>query len=62
LEDFFESSVIAETFGKNRMEKMEIFLAYPFIMNEILLGFVNIIKINPAVEIKDVVYKAPADC
>lgn len=54
LEDFFESSVIAETFGKNRMEKMEIFLAYPFIMNDDLLGFVNIFKINPAVEIKDV--------
>jgi len=54
LENFNESSVILETFGRNRTFKMELFIAYPFIISGKLSGFITIFKINPAVDIIDI--------
>ena len=54
LENFSESSVIIDTFGRNRIVKMELFIAYPFIISGKLSGFITIFKINPAVEIIDI--------
>ncbi len=54
LEGFNESSVIIDTFGRNRIVKMELFIAYPFLMSGKLSGFITIYKINSAVEIKDI--------
>ncbi|HPJ35233.1 MAG TPA: diguanylate cyclase [Spirochaetota bacterium] len=54
LENFSESNVIIDTFGKDRIEQMDIFISYPFIISGKLSGFITIFKINPAVEIIDV--------
>ncbi len=54
LENFHESSVIIDTFGKNRLSKMEIFIAYPFIISGQLSGFITIFKINTAVDLVDI--------
>jgi len=54
LENFNESSVIIDTFGKNRVAKIENFLAYPFIISGQLSGFITIFKINPAVDLIDI--------
>jgi len=54
LENFNESSVIIDTFGRNRTVKMELFIAYPFIISGKLSGFITIFKINPAVDIIDI--------
>ncbi len=54
LENFNESSVIIDTFGRNRIIKMELFIAYPFIISGKLSGFITIFKINPAVDIIDI--------
>lgn len=54
LENFNESSVIIDTFGRNRTVKMELFIAYPFIISGKLSGFITIFKINPAVDIVDI--------
>jgi len=54
LDNFAESNVIVETFGRNRVENMSIFISYPFIFSGKLSGFISIYKINPAVEIIDV--------
>ena len=54
LENFHESSVIIDTFGRNRLIKMEVIVAYPFIISGNLLGFITIFKINPAVDITDI--------
>jgi len=54
LENFNESSVIIDTFGRSRIVKMELFIAYPFIISGKLSGFITIFKINPAVDIIDI--------
>jgi GGDEF domain-containing protein len=54
LESYNESSVIIDTFGRNRILKMEMFIAYPFIISGILSGFIAVYKINPAVNIIDI--------
>lgn len=54
LDDFTESTVIIDTFGRERVEKMEVFISYPFIISGKLSGFITLFKINPAVEIIDV--------
>lgn len=54
LENFNESSVVIDTFGRNRILKMEMFIAYPFIIAGKLSGFITIFKINPAVDITDI--------
>ena len=54
LENFHESSVIIDTFGKNRLMKMEIFIAYPFIISGQLSGFITLFKINTAVDVIDI--------
>jgi len=54
LENFTESSVIIDTFGRSRIVKMELFIAYPFIISGKLSGFITIFKINPAVDIVDI--------
>jgi len=54
LENFNESSVIIDTFGRNRLIKMESFISYPFIISGKLSGFITIFKINPAVDIIDI--------
>lgn len=54
LDNFAESNVITETFGRNRVDNMSIFIAYPFIISGRLSGFISIYKINAAVEIIDV--------
>ncbi len=54
LENFNESSVIIDTFGRNRLVKIELFIAYPFIISGQLSGFITIFKINPAVDIIDI--------
>ncbi len=54
LENFNESNVIIDTFGRNRIIKMELFIAYPFIISGQLSGFITIFKINPAVDIVDI--------
>ncbi|PKL18645.1 MAG: hypothetical protein CVV49_05025 [Spirochaetae bacterium HGW-Spirochaetae-5] len=54
LENFNESNVIIDTFGRNRIVKMELFIAYPFIISGQLSGFITIFKINPAVDIVDI--------
>ena len=41
LENFNESSVIIDTFGRNRIAKMELFIAYPFIISGKLIRFYN---------------------
>ncbi len=54
VDNFTDSSVISETFGKGRLDKMEHFIAYPFIISGKLTGFISIFKINPAVELTDI--------
>jgi len=54
LENFNESNVIIDTFGRNRMAKMELFIAYSFIISGQLSGFITIFKINQAVNIIDI--------
>lgn len=54
VENFEESSVLTETFGRDRIKKMEVFISYPFIISGKLTGFIAITKINPAVEMIDV--------
>jgi GGDEF domain-containing protein len=54
LENFNESNVIIDTFGRNRIVKMELFITYPFIISGHLSGFITIFKINPAVDIVDI--------
>lgn len=54
VDNFSDSSVISETFGRTRLEKMENFIAYPFIISGKLTGFISIFKINPAVELSDI--------
>ncbi len=54
LDNFAESNVITETFGRNRVDNMSIFIAYPFIISGRLSGFISIYKIKAAVEIIDV--------
>lgn len=54
LDDFSESNVITETFGRSRVEDMSVFISYPFIISGKLSGFISIFKINAAVEIIDV--------
>jgi len=54
LENFNESSVMIDTFGRNRIVKMESFIAYSFIISGELSGFITIFKINPAVNIIDI--------
>ena len=54
IENFEESAVLIETFGRDRIKKMEIFISYPFIISGKLSGFIAITKINPAVDLIDV--------
>lgn len=54
LDNFADSNVIVETFGRGRVDNMSIFISYPFIISGSLSGFISIFKINPAVEIIDV--------
>lgn len=54
VENFEESAVLAETFGRDRLKKIDIFVSYPFIISGRLEGFISIFKINPAVELIDV--------
>jgi len=54
LDNFSESTVVAETFGTGRIDNMSIFISYPFIISGKLSGFIIIYKINAAVEIIDV--------
>ena len=54
VENFEESAVLTETFGRDRIKKMEVFISYPFIISGRLSGFISITKINPAVEMIDV--------
>ncbi len=54
LDNFIESSVIVETFGRERVSNMDIFIAYPFIISGKLSGFIIIYRINSDVEITDV--------
>jgi len=54
LDNFSESNVISETFGRDRIDNMSIFISYPFIIAGKLSGFISIYKINAAVEIIDV--------
>jgi hypothetical protein len=54
LENFQESNVIIETFGRERIAKMDLFIAYPFIVSGKLSGFITLFKINPAVNIIDI--------
>ncbi|HPS58905.1 MAG TPA: diguanylate cyclase [Spirochaetota bacterium] len=54
VENFEESAVLTETFGRDRLKKMEVFISYPFIISGRLSGFIAITKINPAVEMIDV--------
>lgn len=54
LDNFAESNVIVDTFGRGRVENMRIFISYPFIISGNLSGFISIYNINPAVEIIDV--------
>lgn len=54
IDNFIESAVMNESFGSVRLEKMEEFIAYPFIMAGELLGFIAIFKINPAIELSEI--------
>jgi len=54
VDDFNDSSVLSDTFGRERMGKMEQFIAYPFVISGRLTGFISIFKINPAVELSDI--------
>ncbi len=54
LENFNESNVIIDTFGRNRILKMKLFIAYPFIISGQLSGFITIFKINSEVDIVDI--------
>lgn len=54
VENFEESAVLTETFGRDRIKKMEVFVSYPFIISGRLSGFIAITRINPAVELIDV--------
>ena len=54
VDNFVDSSVISETFGLARLEKMEQFIAYPFIIVGELTGFISIFKINPAIELPEI--------
>lgn len=54
LDNFGDSNVIVETFGRERVEDMSVFISYPFIMSGNLSGFLTIFQINPGVEIIDV--------
>ena len=54
IDDFIKSVVVMDTFGKNRVVNMELFITCPFIISGNLLGFVTIFKIDPDVEISDI--------
>jgi len=54
LENFHESNVIIDTFGRNRIVKMDLFIVYPFVVSGKLSGFITVFKINPAVNIIDI--------
>jgi diguanylate cyclase (GGDEF)-like protein len=54
VENFEESSVLTETFGRDRIKKMEVFISYPLIISGRLSGFLTITGINPAVEMIDI--------
>ncbi len=54
LDNFGDSNVIVETFGRDRVDNMSVFISYPFIMSGSLSGFLTIFQINPGVEIIDV--------
>lgn len=54
VENFEESAVLAETFGRERLKKIDIFVSYPFFISGNLTGFISLFKINPAVELIDI--------
>ena len=54
VDNFTDSAVMSETFGSVRLEKMEQFIAYPFIIAGELTGFIAIFKINPAIELPEI--------
>ncbi len=54
IDNFTDSAVMGETFGLARLEKMEQFVAYPFIIVGELTGFIAIFKINPAIELSEI--------
>jgi GGDEF domain-containing protein len=54
LENFNESNVIIDTFGRSRIAKMDLFVSYPFVISGKLSGFITIFKINAAVNIIDI--------
>lgn len=54
VDNFIDSAVIKDTFGVQRLEKMEQFIAYPFLITGKLTGFITIFKINPAVDLPDI--------
>ncbi len=54
VENFGESSVIRDTFGASRTDRMDMFIAYPFIISGRVTGFITIFKKNEAVELSDV--------
>lgn len=58
LENFSESNVIIDTFGRTRVSKMDYFIAYPFIISGKLSGFMTFFRINPAVDIIDIDIRA----
>jgi GAF domain-containing protein/GGDEF domain-containing protein len=54
VDNFVDSAVINDTFGSRRLEKMEQFIAYPFVITGKLTGFIAIFKINPAIDLPDI--------
>ena len=54
MENFQESNVIIDTFGRDRISKMELFVTYPFVISGKLNGFIMLFKINPAVNLIDI--------
>ena len=54
VDNFIDSAVISDTFGTQRLEKMEQFIAYPFVITGKLTGFIAIFKINPAIDLPDI--------
>lgn len=54
VENFEESGVLAETFGRERLSKFDVFISYPFIISGKLEGFITLFKINAAVDIIDI--------
>ncbi len=54
VDNFVDSAVISDTFGTQRLEEMEQFIAYPFVITGKLTGFIAIFKINPAIDLPDI--------